>query len=131
MGYFFPLLKGYIQKVLFVVFGLLAIFVSVLMVMPHDLILTDIWHYTCGLALCLIPIALFSMVRGGNPVIKKLDAYSFPIYITHHIYLVGPLSLATVFGSPWIAISVALILTALSSITLKLISDYVIKLIKI
>lgn len=68
---------------------------------------------------------------GVNPVIKKLDAYSFPVYITHHIYLVGPLSLATVFGSPWIAISVALILTALSSITLKLISDYVIKLIKI
>lgn len=131
MGYFFPLLKAYIQKVLFVVFGLLAIFVSVLMEMPHDLILIDIWHYTCGLALCLIPIALFSMVGGVNPVIKKFDAYSFPIYITHHIYLVGPLSLATVFGSPWIAISVALILTALSSITLKLISDYVIKLIKI
>lgn len=128
MGYFFPLLKDYIQKALLIVFGLLAIFVSVLMEMQHNIILADIWHYTCGLALSLIPIALISM-GGVSPVIKKLDSYSFHIYITHHIYLVGPLSLATVFESPWIAISVALILTALSSITLKLISDYVIKLI--
>lgn len=86
MGYFFPLLKAYIQKVLFVVFGLLAIFVSVLMEMPHDLILTDIWHYTCGLALCLIPIALFSMVGGGKSCDKKVRFILFP-YLYHSPHL--------------------------------------------
>lgn len=98
--------------------------------LPHDQNMVDLWHYSCGIALCLIPIALIRV--GGNSGEKMcLDSYTFPIYITHHIYLVGPLSLASVFGSPWIVVPVSLILIVLSSFILKTISDYVIKQIKI
>lgn len=130
MGYFFPLLKPTVQKVLYYVFALLAVIVSVFVMLPHDQNLVDLWHYTCGIALCLISIALIR-VGGAIPVIKRLDSYSFPVYITHHIYLVGPLSLASVIDTPWIVIPVSLILIALSSFILKTISDFVIKQIKI
>lgn len=126
MGYFFPLLKDSYKRYTLFLFGVLAITITIFLQFSHDWNMTDLWHYICGVALCIIPIQLIRF-EGSSAIIKKLDSYSFHIYITHHIYLVGPLSLVPLFSSAWIAIPTILCLIAISAIILKLVSDSVIK----
>ena len=63
-----------------------------------------------------------------NHWLNTLDSYSFYVYITHHIYLVGPLSFVTFIPNKIILILVVTLLIILSSIILKKISDYITKL---
>lgn len=127
MGYFFPMLKDSYKRYVWIAFGVFAILVTIYLQFPHDRNMADLWHYVCGLAFCIIPIQLIRFSRYST-IIKKLDSYSFHVYITHHIYLVGPLSLVPLFSSAWIAVPAILCLIAISAVALKFISDSVVKL---
>ena len=131
IGYFFPLLKKEYKNVLYVVFVLAALIVSGRMTFfeyNHEIV--ELWHYIVGIALCLIPISLISKLTiKDNRWLKELDSYSFYVYITHHIFLVGPLSFVTFIPSKALLIIVVSLLIIFSSIILKKISDYIISLI--
>ena len=127
MGYFFPLLKDSYKRYVWIAFGAIAIIVTIYLQFPHDRNMADLWHYVCGLAFCIIPIQLIRFSRYST-IIKKLDSYSFHVYITHHIYLVGPLSLVPLFSGAWIAVPTILCLMTISAVVLKFISDAAVKL---
>lgn len=131
IGYFFPLLKKQNKNVCMVAFVISALVISGKMAFfEYNREVLELWHYIVGIALCLIPIVLISKWPiKDNRWLKSVDSYSFYVYITHHIFLLGPLSFVTVIPSRTLLIIVVLLLIILSSIILKKASDYIISLI--
>lgn len=131
IGYFFPLLKEEYKNVLYILFIISALVISAVMIFvkcDHEIV--ELWHYIGGIALCILPIVLLKkyITIKDNHWLNTLDSYSFYIYITHHIYLVGPLSFTAFIPNKILLILIVTLLIILSSIILKKISDYIIKL---
>ena len=131
IGYFFPLLKEEYKNILYVLFIISVLTISAIMMFGDcNREIVELWHYIGGVALCILPIVLLKkyITTKDNHCINTLDSYSFYIYITHHIYLVGPLSFTAFIPNKILLILIVTLLIILSSIILKKISDYIIKL---
>lgn len=98
----------------------------------------DILHYNCvnnrcfhdflGITLCICGISCLTLLKVNNlpSLLKILDKNSFYLYITHHLFLLGPLSLISI--TPLISMNILLIfvLIILSTWGLSLMSSHTI-----
>ncbi len=97
LGYYFPLLELKIRKILVVVYLLITLLLTYFSLLElHERLIINLWHYYGGLFFCFSGIIVLRYITSKVKfpyVIKILDKYSFYIYITHHIYLLGPFSI--------------------------------------
>lgn len=66
---------------------------------------------------------------GFKKAIVLLSDYSFPLFIVHHLYIMGPNPFNVADMNPFLGVHVALILSIISAIILKYISDKIFNLI--
>lgn len=73
----------------------------------------------------MVGVALFLGLHGWTAragswrAVRFVDRYSYEIYLTHHVFLFGPLALEKSIGSPWLLILVVIVLTAAASVALN------------
>lgn len=88
---------------------------------------TNYTHVLLGIALVIILIELYRAVLKGR--IEKMldlsDKYSFFIYLTHQIFILGSFSLLAVIGNPVIAVVAVIICTVASAVALFWISKVI------
>ena len=132
IGYYFPLLNNICKKTISLIFVSFSIAISLKMTLGFDgRLIVELWHYITGAALCLLLIPFLTKFVDvkNNDWIKSIDQYSFYIYITHHIYLIGPLSFVLFIPNKIVLILVVILLIIISTYLLKKVSDNIIKLI--
>lgn len=137
IGYFFTNLSCEKLRI-WVLSGIIIVAVALTLILDWNILLeydnplNRLWHDVAGLALCLGGIKLLEQVPLSKlmKVLKPFDANSFYVYITHHVYLLGPLAVIPLISEPIYAVSSALVLTALSACVLLYISDYMNRLIQ-
>lgn len=82
----------------------------------------NIWLHAVGG--CFLFLLLYDLIGlcgiRDNLMVNFVDKYSFEIYLTHHVYILGPFSVAYYLPSVILNILVILTLTLLSSILIKL-----------
>lgn len=87
-------------------------------ILSYDGAFNRSWHDILGVALCFGGIYTFS--RLGIPKLPKLlqivNNNSFYIYICHHIYLLGPLSMPTLIANYYISATLAFVLIVVTTI---------------
>lgn len=66
---------------------------------------------------------------GFKKAIRLLSDYSFPMFIVHHLYIMGPNPFNVADMNPFLGVHVALILSVISAILLKYVSDKIFNLI--
>lgn len=88
-----------------------------------------LFHDALGLCLLLGGIRLLQGLRLNRvpPVIRRLDQLSYSIYIVHHIFILGPLSLAFLMPRMSINIAVMLVLSLAAAALLESVSQTLIK----
>lgn len=129
LGYFYPLLSG---KVKYALLGLLLV-VSLLLTcrmswyefVQYEGAMNRAWHDICGLFLCFggIFILRHFKINKLSLSLTLLDKNSFYIYITHHIYLIGPLALTSVFTNIYGNLMLIVLAIVLSTIMLAFVSN--------
>lgn len=84
-----------------------------------------IFHNIAGVTLCTIGLSVLSHINLSKVVkrIKKLDEYSYSIYLTHHIFIFGAFSLA--FENKVLGTSLILILSTVSAYCIICLSNKV------
>lgn len=96
-------------------------------ILDYDGIANRFFHDIMGITLCLCGVYGLSLakIKSTGALLSLIDRNSFYIYITHHIYLLGPLSLIAV--TPYLPINVLLILVLiiLSTYILSIVSTRV------
>ena len=129
LGYF---VRYYFDKISWYVS---AFFISIcLLLLPFYEIRSgshvDNWMHAIGGA--MIFLIIYSLLSNENLTIKKnriftiIDDYSYEIYLTHKIYILGPFAIIKLSTIPiWERVFLILILITISSYCLKLISTYV------
>lgn len=118
--------KGYILFLL-CSFILTLFFLDWDVLLNYDNGINKWFHIVLGLLIVLTPICVVNRLniqfKEVPLLIRRFDEYSYYVYITHHIFILGPLSIAFVFASPSINILLISILTIVSAIILKFLSD--------
>ena len=97
----------------------------------EDVLCNGVWnqwfHVTGGiLAVALITfLAKYLHFSKGEQIWKVMDKYSYEVYITHHIFILGPFSMLFFSASSCVNILVILVLTVLTAIVLHRVSSQV------
>lgn len=85
----------------------------------------DYGHVFLGVALfclgrvMLHPVCQFRLIQ---PILQLSDRYSYQIYLTHHFFILGPLSLMALTANSWFNVLIILALTVLTAVLLQKIS---------
>ena len=110
-----------------VLFVLLTCYLNWEVILQYDNVLNKAWHSVAGVAFCLLGIKVLSRLPVARlmPAIAPFDKYSFYIYITHHIFILGPLALIPHISSTCLAISLVVVLTILSTTALVMATNYI------
>lgn len=89
-----------------------------------------VFHVVMGLLFFFSWERLISYIKlPANRLCKWSDKTSFHIYLTHHILIVGPLSMLFMFENLFIGVSFAFMYSAVSGWLLRLLSDKIVKVI--
>ncbi len=106
----------------------------------NKLVNPDFSHYNGWFHVVLavfLFILLYSLCNFGwlmnklNKVIKKLDAYSYEVYLIHHVFILGPLSILFMTKYSVINIFLVILLTILFAVTLQFIVIHLKKILKL
>ena len=110
-----------------VLFVLLTCYLNWEVILQYDNVLNKAWHGVAGVVFCLLGIKAFSCLPVARlmPAIAPFDKYSFYIYITHHIFILGPLALIPHISSTCFAISLVVVSTILSTTVLVMATNYI------
>lgn len=110
-----------------VLFVLLTCYLNWEVILQYDNVRNKAWHGVAGVVFCLLGIKAFSRLRVARlmPAIAPFDKYSFYIYITHHIFILGPLALIPHISSTCLAISLVVVSTILSTTALVMATNYI------
>lgn len=110
-----------------VLFVLLTCCLNWEVILQYDNVLNKAWHGVAGVVFCLLGIKTFSRLPVARlmPAIAPFDKYSFYIYITHHIFILGPLALIPHISSTYLAISLVVVSTILSTTALVMATNYI------
>ena len=86
-----------------------------------------LFHVLLGLLCVILPIKIVNKMNNElivvYPLVGLLDKYSYFVYITHHIFMLGPLSIAFFTSNILFNIIIMLILTCLTTLFLKFLSE--------
>lgn len=120
-------LRNYALCFFSMLFVLLTCHLNWEVVLQYDNVLNKAWHGVAGVTLCLLGIKALSHVDLARfmPMVNPFDKYSFHIYITHHIFILGPLALIPHISSPCLAISLVVVSTILSTAALVMATNYI------
>ena len=120
-------LRNYALCFFSVLFVLLTCYLNWEVILQYDNVLNKAWHSVAGVAFCLLGIKVLSRLPVARlmPAIAPFDKYSFYIYITHHIFILGPLALIPHISSTCLAISLVVVLTILSTTALVMATNYI------
>lgn len=91
-------------------------------------------HIMLAIFLFLILYWLFDSVllmKKLNKISKQLDSYSYEVYLTHHVFMLGPLSILYITKYDSVNIFLIILATILSAIILKFITSHIIKSLKL
>lgn len=110
-----------------VLFVLLTCCLNWEVILQYDNVLNKAWHSVAGVAFCLLGIKVLSRLPVARlmPAIAPFDKYSFYIYITHHIFILGPLALIPHISSTCLAVSLVVVSTILSTTALVMATNYI------
>lgn len=95
--------------------------------------LYKISHAFLGVAIIIVLVYIYKFVRsrfqliGFEKLLKQSDRFSYYIYLTHQIFLLGAFSVCGIFANKFIALIVAIIGTALATGCLYILSQRVLK----
>lgn len=83
------------------------------------------FHVFIGILFVISIISLAKLGKWGKTpgLVHKIDAYTFPLYLTHHIFILGPFSLLALTHSNFMNVCITLICTLLSAMMLKIILE--------
>ena len=94
-------------------------------VLKYDGVQNRMLHAFGGISLALLFVIILSNfnITAKGRIVTWLDRYSYQIYLLHHPFIIGPLSLIAI--TPWLAcnISIILSLTIFLSLVLTIISN--------
>ena len=84
--------------------------------------LNKLFHVLLGVLCVIVPIQIVSKqeINDMPKWLKKCDEYSYFVYLTHHVLMIGPLSMALLFKSKSLNIFLMLIITAFLTFLLKI-----------
>lgn len=128
-SYFFACLSYKTRKIY--VYFMLSASIILLHIIDWNIILdytnnlNKLFHVLLGISIVILPIHFAYKLKRIrlSTIITLFDKYSFYAYLTHHLYMLGPLSIAYLTNSIEINISLITVLTILSAFTLKIVSD--------
>ena len=99
--------------------------------------LYKISHAFLGVAIIIVLVYIYKFVRsrfqliGFEKLLKQSDRYSYYIYLTHQIFLLGAFSVCAIFQNKVIALVAAIIGTTLATASLYFMSNRVLKILDI
>lgn len=132
LGYYFAILTDKVKQIVIsfitVLFIALSMNISWYDMLNYDGVYNRVWHDLGGVVLCLGGIIILTLcnITKIPKWIVLFDRNSFYLYITHHIYLIGPLSIVPFIHNIPMCILVTLFLIIVSSVLLAYISKIVI-----
>ncbi len=125
-GYFYANIKGELKLLLV---SVLAIISSVItysitwqQLLNYDGTMNRLFHVYVGLTISIIIIgSLYKVLHIGKlySIAKLLDNYSYEIYLMHHPFILGPLSLMQMTNNRALNVVVILAITGVSAYVLK------------
>lgn len=135
LGYYFANTKVEVKSIILMIIMLLLLFLfkdlessKILNNSKENLLL----HVFGGIALYFIGYWFFQKLRLDQcmSMIKILDRYSFHVYITHQIFVLGAFSMIDITGNLFINIVLILLLVIASALLLNKISEQITLIIK-
>ena len=120
VGYFYPNIKPYMKTTFNILVVIAFVFIlfnfSWPKLLDYNGVYTRVFHDVLAFLIVFNAITFFKWFKITNihPFIRQFDKYSFYVYITHHIFILGPFSLVylTRFLLLNIAIIIAMIILA-------------------
>lgn len=102
------------------------------LIAPYEYVLFNWHHVLLGITIFLLLYCLFERVlRSDNKLVKKIckfgDTFSYPIYLTHQIFILGNFSLLNVTGIKAVNIVAIFLLSVISGILLQTLSKPILK----
>lgn len=129
MGYIYGTTNILWKKIIAVLVSSLFIGVCVVIswkdILNYQNTLNQFFHVISGLFIIIFTIALINKldIIRKNKIILIADKYSYEVYLTHHVFILGPFSLIAITNNLSINIFTIIILTILSSTILSYISS--------
>ena len=107
-----------------ILFGGSLITISWNEIMNYENFLNQLFHAVSGLLFVEIGILYSKFVdcSFNNKWLKAMDHYSYEVYLTHHIFILGPFSLMTFFPFLWMNVVWVLVLSILTAVVLQKVS---------
>lgn len=126
-GYFYGRLNKKTKKILTAVILVMSIVVLYYLTWPHilvyDGIMNQLFHTYVGIAISILIITFiwkYLRIKTIPRMIKKLDDYSYEIYLIHHPLILGPLSIMTFTENLVLNIAIILLITGIGAFGLKI-----------
>ncbi len=123
-----------------IAFNIIEILLKYVMNINFTWIFQIIFNKYCNICHLMLGVVLFLLLkdfykkffskRKHNKLLDLSDKYSFYIYITHHIFILGNYSIYKYIDNLLISTIVVIVITIISSIILKTITELFFKLIK-
>lgn len=132
MGYFYPqfsvVFRRIVLSILLLIVMVLTLNISWTNILDYDGVYNRCWHDLTGLLICVsfMPVVGQLSIQKLPKAIKWMDKNSFYLYLTHHIFLVGPLAFTLFIPNAPICMAVTLSLILLSSVLLAKVSELII-----
>lgn len=130
-SYLFVSVKPTVKKIYII--GIICLFIYILSTLKWGILLdysngiNKIFHVLFALVCVIIPIAFFGRFKKMNvpSFVRLSDRYSYYIYITHHLFILGPFSLAYLTSSTMLNLVLIILLTMFSAAFLMYLSKNV------
>lgn len=128
-GYFFVNSKKKIQQIIQLIISISIIYmtykISWIDILDYNGIKNRSYHDILGLFICLNGIYFFSLldIKRKPLLLNIIDKNSYYLYLTHHIFLLGPFSFTMLIPNMNICIPIIIVLILLSTSILAFISN--------
>ncbi len=96
-------------------------------------VLSILWKSLTSIALLVAFLCIFRKCEfcKTNHIVEVLSRYSYPVYIVHHLYILGPFSIIAAMNYSYISVILVLALILLTTFVLDIVSSVFTKKIKI
>lgn len=128
-GYFYVNSKKEVQQIIQLIIGTTIIYmtykISWIDILDYNGIINRSYHDILGLFICVIGIYFLSLldIKRKPLLLNIMDKNSYYLYLTHHIFLLGPFSITMLIPNIYICIPFIIVLIILSTLILAFISN--------
>lgn len=117
--------KNFCTQCMIGLFILLLLIIDWRIILDYTNNINKLFHIILGLLCVIVPMQFLKncFLSNVSSFILKTDEYSYFVYITHHVFILGPLSIAFLTNSIYVNVIIILFMTIISSVLLKIISN--------